>query len=152
MSRESKIINAQEFDTQATISHYESFGWELLSVNGKQITMSRETQNPVYTDLVKHQTEYEDLLARMRALPRPIAPAAIVPFDLGKCFKLLLCLIIPGVAYTVYKILKYKNYKEALAVYEQELSDYNSKKADLISKMEAVALESRGIFFSRREG
>ncbi len=151
MSRESKIINAQEFDTQATISHYESFGWELLSVNGKQITMSRETQNPVYADLVKHQTEYEDLLARMRALPRPVAPAAIVPFDLGKCCKLLLCLIIPGAIYIVYKSVQHKNYKQAYAAYMQEVSFFESKKAELISKMEAVALESRGIFFSRQE-
>ncbi len=151
MSRESKIINAKEFDTQATISHYESFGWELLSANGNQITMSRETQNPVYTDLVKHQAEYESLLGKLRTLPYPVAPQRPVPFELGKCFRMLLCLIVPGIAYIVYKTVKHKKYKEALAVYEQELADCNRRRADLIAKMEAVALESRGIFFSQKE-
>lgn len=151
MSRESKIINAKEFDTQATISHYESFGWELLSVNGQQITMSRETQNPVYADLVKHQAEYESLLEKLRSLPYPVVPQRPVPFNLGKCFKMLLCLIVPGIAYIVYKTVKYKKYKNAFAVYEQELSHYNETRAELIAKMEAVTLESRVIFFSKKD-
>ena len=151
MSREAKIINAKEFDTQATISHYESFGWELLSVNGQQITMSRETQNPVFSELVKHQTEYENLLGKLRGLPYPVEPQRPIPFQLGKCFKMLLCLIVPGIAYIVYKAVKHKKYKDAYAVYQQEISDYNKKRADLIAKMEAVALESRAIFFSQKE-
>ena len=40
MSRESRIFNVAYFqNTQEVISQYESFGWELLSVNGDQLTI-----------------------------------------------------------------------------------------------------------------
>ena len=113
MSRESKIITAQEFDTQVTISHYESFGWELLSINGKQITMSRETQNPVYTDLVKHQSSYEDLLGRLRAMRAPQPPVKPNRFSFSTWFLTLILFVIPCVAYTAYKIVKHYKYKNA---------------------------------------
>ncbi len=151
MSRESKIINAQEFDTQKTVSHYESFGWELLSINGAQITMSRETQNPVYTDLVKHQSKYEDLLAKFRALPAPQAPVKKAPFSIKTWFISLICLVVPCVIYTVYKIVQHSNYKTAFQNYTSELAEYNRKRTEILNEMETVALESRGIFFSRKD-
>ena len=47
MSREAKIFEPNVWGVQETITHYEAFGWELLSINGKQIVMSRE--NYLYT-------------------------------------------------------------------------------------------------------
>ena len=71
MSRESKILRAGIYDAETTIQHYESFGWELLSLNGTQITMSRETQNPVYAELVKSQAKYEALYAKYNSIQNP---------------------------------------------------------------------------------
>ena len=85
MSRESKIIRTSIYDAEKTIYHYESFGWELLSINGEQITMSRETQNPVYTDLVKSQAKYESLMQEYQGLQNPVAPAKPAPFKFGTC-------------------------------------------------------------------
>ena len=151
MSRESKIISAQEFDTQKTIFQYESFGWELLSINGTQITMSRETQNPVYTDLVKHQSQYEDLLAKLRAMPVPKAPANHAPFSLNTWFISLICLVLPCVIYTVYKIVQHSKFNAATAAYTAEVAAYNAERAKIMEQMESIALESRGIFFSKRD-
>ena len=39
MSRESKILKVGAFGAEKTVYHYESFGWELLSLNGDTITM-----------------------------------------------------------------------------------------------------------------
>lgn len=149
MSRESKLITAKEFDTQTTITHYESFGWELLSINGNQITMSRETQNPVFTDLVKHQAQYETLLQKYRSLVSPIAPVKPHPFSFKTCFLTFVLLVLPCVAYVTYKIIKKKKYNEAFANYDAELTAYIAKKNELLKQMEDVALESRGIFFSQ---
>lgn len=151
MSRESKIITAEEFDTQKTISHYESFGWELLSINGTQITMSRETQNPVYTELVKHQSQYETLLARLRALPMPRAPKEHAPFSFKTWFISLICLVIPCIVYTVYKIVEHSNYKNEYEEYSKKLATYKAECITILNEMDAVALESRGIFFSKKD-
>ena len=61
MSKESRIIKAGPHGTQATITDYECFGWEVLSINGADIIMSRETQNPVYAELVKAQASTSDI-------------------------------------------------------------------------------------------
>ena len=151
MSRESRIITAVEFDAQKTISHYESFGWELLSINGTQITMSRETQNPVYTELVKHQSQYETLLARLRALPIPCAPKERAPFSFKTWFISLICLVIPCIVYTVYKIVEHSNYKNEYEEYSKKLATYKAERTMILNEMDAVALESRGIFFSKKD-
>ena len=150
MSRESKIITANQFDAEKTIYHYESFGWELLSINGNQITMSRETQNPVYQDLVKHQAKYEELLQKYRVVAMPCAPTRPNPFSIGTWFKTLICLIIPCVVYTTYKIIQNNKYKQALAIYIEELAQATAKKSQILKEMENVALESRTIFFSKQ--
>ena len=150
MSRESKIITAKEFDTQGTISHYESFGWELLSINGNQITMSRETQNPVYTDLVKHQSEYENLLQQFRDMPIPVAPAKPKRFSIKTWFISLIFLVVPCILYTAFKIFYYSKYKKALENYTADFARYNQEKSNIFKKMEEVALESRVIFFSKQ--
>ena len=94
MSRESKILRTSVYDAEKTIYHYESFGWELLSINGEQITMSRETQNPVYTDLVKSQAKYESLMQEYQGLQNPVAPAKPAPFKFGTCLLLLVLAVL----------------------------------------------------------
>ena len=150
MSRESKIIVSDQFDAQKTICDYESFGWELLSINSNQITMSRETQNPVYPDLVKHQAKYEELLKKYKAIAMPLYPKKPAPFRIGTWFKTLLCLVIPCVIYTTCKIIQNNKYKKALAEYSAEMVQATAEKSQLMEEMEKVALESRTIFFSKQ--
>ena len=150
MSRESKIITASEFNAEKTIYHYESFGWELLSINGNQITMSRETQNPVYQDLVKHQAKYEALFKEYKTVAMPYSPKKPYPFSIATWFKSLLCLIVPCIVYTTYKIVQNNKYKQALAKYNEELAQATAKKSQLMEEMEEVAIKSRTIFFSKQ--
>lgn len=63
MSRESKIFSVgTKAEVSEKVKDYESFGWELLSINGLDVSMSRETQNPVYVHLVKKENEYEETI------------------------------------------------------------------------------------------
>ena len=167
MSRESKILFPGPWGTQATISHYESFGWELLSLNGKQITMSRETQDAVYPDLVKHQAAYEAKVEEFNntmppKLPHPpVAPVRNKPFSFGTCLLLLLLGLVPGALYIAYKVSKSKEYKLAVAAHEnavelhkKECADLNQahaeKLAQIEAEMKAIVEESHAIFFSKR--
>lgn len=167
MSRESKILKAGPWGAQATISHYESFGWELLSLNGDQITMSRETQDEVYADLVKHQAAYEQKMNEYMATKAPVFPAAPkapdapVPFSLGTCAILLLLAILPGALYIAYKVNKKREYEEAMQKHEEakaahkkkctEMTNaYNATRANLEDEMKAIVEESHAIFFSKR--
>lgn len=142
MSRESKIISAQEFDTQKTIFQYESFGWELLSINGTQITMSRETQNPVYTDLVKHQSQYEDLLAKLRAMPVPKAPANHAPFSLNTWFISLFASFFPALSILFTKLFSTQNSMQQPQLTLQKLQRTMQKEQRLWSKWKALLLKA----------
>lgn len=150
MSRESKIIYASVLGAQETISHYESFGWELLSLNGNQITMSRETQNPVYADLVKLQAQYEAKEAEYKTLIAPVAPVAPPKVDFQTCLITFVCLVIPFAVYVTYKVLQAKKYKEKLAEYTASFESYNRKRKDIIDNMNSIALEGRAVFFSKQ--
>ena len=150
MSRESKILNAGVFSAQETISHYESFGWELLSLNGSQITMSRETQNPVYSDLVKNQAKYEELTLKYLSISDPSAPARPTEFAFGTCFLLLALAVVPGVIYIAYKINRHNAYKEAMQRYQDEKHEADKNRASILEQMKQVALNSRATFFSRQ--
>ena len=150
MSRESKILNARVHNAEKTIQHYESFGWELLSLNGSQITMSRETQNPVYPDLVKSQAKYESLLEQYAAVRNPIAPAKPADFSLGTCFVLLLLAVVPGALYIAYKVKKNNDYKAQLNEYSSAMRAADNKRSALIAEMERVALDSRANFFGKQ--
>ena len=141
MSRESKIFTSNAYQNpQTLISNYESFGWELLSINGNQITMSRETQVDCYTDLVKYQSQYEQKLEELLAIKDPAAPA---PISGGVCFITFLLAIVPLALYLTYKIKKKRAYKETVAQNAAE-------RAQLIKEMDEIALQSRGVFFSKR--
>ena len=150
MSRESKIMTAIEWETQETISHYEAFGWELLSINGKQITMSRETQNPVYTDLVKYQAMYEECLEKYRKVPKPEKPIAPPPYSIGTGFITFILAVVPFVIYTAYKVNQRNKYKEAMLEYEKQYQEYKDKRAALVEEMKSIVLQSRTVFFSKQ--
>ena len=150
MSRESKILNAYDWGTQETIAHYEAFGWELLSLNGNQITMSRETQNPVYTDLVKLQSKYEEKVNEYYALVPPTAPIKPARVKAKTCFYALICLVVPLVVYVTYKVLQFKKYNENLAAYNSEMDKYNAKRKQLREEMEKIVLDGRVTFFSKQ--
>ena len=141
MSRESRIFNTNAFlDPQTLISHYESFGWELLSLNGNQVTMSRETQVDCYSDLVKYQYQYENNMNELLAIKDPIAPAHISG---GICFFTFILAIFPFALYLNYKIKQKKAYKEQIA-------ENAAKRRNLLEEMENIALTSRGVFFGKR--
>ena len=141
MSRESRIIQVEAFqNSQDVISKYESFGWELLSINGSQLTMSRETQVDCYPELVKYQAQYEDKLKEYMAVIDPVRPN---PISFGACFWLFILAIFPLAIYLTFKI---KNKK----AYEETISNNNALRAKLKADMDAIALESRGVFFSKR--
>ena len=150
MSRESKIIHANLHSAEKTIYHYESFGWELLSLNGNQITMSRETQNPVYTDLVKSQAKYEALMQEYASIRDPNPPARPAEFKLGTCLILLLLAVVPGALYIAYKVKKNQEYKQAVASYESAIAQCKEKRRAIIEEMEKVALDSRANFFAHQ--
>ncbi len=142
MSRESKILTAGPWGAQATISHYESFGWELLSLNGEdQITMSRETQDEVYADLVKHQAAYEQKMNEFRAVEFELP--AEPEFSFPICLILLLIGLIPGIFYIAYKVSCKHDYEEAIKAHYEKLKS-------LKAEMESIASKSRAIFFSKR--
>ena len=150
MSRESKIINGSQWGAEKTIYHYESFGWELLSLNGTQITMSRETQNPVYTDLVKYQAKYEAKIEEYNSVTDPRAPGEPKPFKLKLAFWGVVAFVIPGAAYITYKILENKKYKEALAVHKAEVEKRNERRKKIREEMELIVRDSRATFFSKQ--
>jgi hypothetical protein len=137
-------------------------------MNGSQIVMSRETQDKVYPQLVKHQAAYEEKVAEYNALQKPVsaktpvAPAAPAPISIETCAILFLLLIFPFVLYLVYKIKQKNEYLAALEVhksvldgiaadYQKAMNEYNATKSMLVAKAETIAAESRAIFFGPRD-
>lgn len=140
MSRESKIFTETKLGIGNRVKEYESFGWELLSINGTDVSMSRETQNKVYADLIKFEYKYEALREELAALVRPIKPT---PINILGAFLGILCFIVPGVLYIIYKIKKSKQYQE-------ELSEFELEYKKLLQEIKKVCEESRSTFFSRQ--
>jgi hypothetical protein len=139
MSRESKIFTESKANVSKRVKEYEAFGWELLSINGFDVSMSRETQNKVYADLVKFEYEYENLKEQQHALVVPIPPK---PLKALIAFIGLVCFLLPGVLYIVFKILKKKKYNE-------DLAKYNAEFERLEQEIKKVCESSRSTFFSR---
>ena len=150
MSRESRIFKATIYDTQKTIEHYESFGWELLSIDNKQIVMSRETQNPIYSDLVKAQANYEAKMKEYQAIVDPKEPEKPTPFSIGACFGGLVALIIPGVCYIVYKVKQKNKYNEEFSIYSSQLDNCKETRKKLSNEMKQIAQDSRANFFAKQ--
>ncbi len=151
MSKESRIFSAQLWSAQETVTHYESFGWELLSINGSQIVMSRETQNPVYSELVKYQAIYEDTEATYKNMIAPVRPAPLPPVNYKWAIIGFLCFIIPGALYVAYRVNKKKEYDLAMREYDNRLAKYNSKRQLLLAEMKQTAEQSRAVFFSKND-
>ena len=150
MSREAKILNIPMQSAQRTIQHYEAFGWELLTINGTQIAMTRETQNPIYDELVKFQTQYETLMVAYLYLTEPKEPKAPHAYSLGVCVSLLLLGIVPGILYIKRFKEESEAYSAALHAYQKQSEEVKRKKSDLWSRIEATVAESRKIFFARQ--
>ena len=150
MSRESRLFKSTILNTQDTISHYEAFGWELLSINGDQITMSRETQNPVYSDLVKYQAIYEQIAEEYARLQPPVMPIAPPKIDAKTCLISFVCFVLPCVAYLTYKFIQKKKYNEEMEYYNQRYNAYMNKRNELRAKMDDTVLQSRAVFFSKQ--
>jgi hypothetical protein len=144
MSRESKIFDVTEKKhIKNKVRDYESFGWELLSINGLDVSMSRESQSPVYAELVKFEYEYEELVSQQEELyhRRPIKPA---PFNFVLALLLLVIFVLPGVVYIVLAIMKNKKFKQDYEVWDLEMRKLEGEKR-------RVCNESRSTFFSRQE-
>lgn len=151
MSRESKILSVGTLGADSVVHHYESFGWELLCLNGEQIAISRETKNPVYNQLVAYQTEYEAKLAEYNRLPVPKAPASPDPFKWGTFFLRLLLFIVPGVLYVISKKKELRAYEDDKTLYDDAVIQYNEKRDALLTEMTRITTESRALFFGSQE-
>ena len=151
MSKESKIFSASLWSAQDTVTHYESFGWELLSINGSQIVMSRESQNPVYSDLVKYQAIYEGLEAEYKSVQAPVRPMPLKPVNIKGAIIGFLCFIVPGALYVAYRVNKKKEYDAVMEDYRNKYAAYEAKRADILNKMQETATKSRAIFFSKQD-
>ena len=152
MSRESHIFNAGLFGAQQTISDYECFGWEVLSINGNQIVMSRETQNPVYPDLVKAQSKYEETLAALSAhlTNEPRFTATYTPIKPSTCFWTFIFFVIPCAIYVGYKYYQKSCYNKAYAAWQLSHNQWAAKKNSLIDQLKKIALDSRVNFFAKK--
>ncbi len=164
MSRESKIIDVETSSLaylsstrlsgtkyqQDIIQAYESFGWELLGINGDQISMSRETQNPVYAELVQYQAQYEAKIAEIKALGFVDEPEEPDEFDLETFGICLICLIVPALVYAGIKIGQRCAYKKKMEEYELAVAELEKKKNIIREEMKKIALDSRATFFSKQ--
>ena len=142
MSRESKIFSVdQKREVPKRVKENEAFGWELLSINGFDVSMSRETQNKVYHQLVKYEYEYETLREEQDNLYFPKTPFA---FSITLMLLLLIIFVVPALIYIslfIYFRLKYN----------REYSEYVSQYDVLEEKIKKVCDQSRTVFFSRNE-
>lgn len=149
MSRESKILKSGAFSAEKTIYHYESFGWELLSLNGDTITMSRETQNPVYADLIRNEAKYEQLVRDYNGVRYPKKPEKPAPFLLKRCCILLLLMVVPGALYIAYKVKQNNDYKANLAEYNNAIARCEKEKQEIMTKIDRLLMDSRATFFGQ---
>ncbi len=150
MSRESKIIKASQYSVEKTVQIYESFGWELLSLNGNQITMSRETQNPVYDELLKFQIKYEQKAEELKTITYPEKPLPPKPIDKRTCLIAFVCLIFPGVLYLRAKLQEKEKYRLAMEAYQAAVAQCEEKKAAIRAEIEQIVGDSRATFFAKR--
>lgn len=142
MSRESKIFTCEsKVVIGQRVKEYEAFGWELLSINRFDVSMSRETQNTVYAELVKFEYRYEALQEELALLEsqRPVEPTK---FDAGTFLLCFILLIFPAVIYAVYK----NNQRDAFTV---AINAYSKKHKHLRDQIKDVCDQSRTVFFSR---
>jgi hypothetical protein len=151
MSRESKILRPGEMGLEKVIHHYESFGWELLSITGDAIALSRDTQNPVYTTLVRNEIKYNKLVKEYNEMQPPVAPEAPEPFRLGACLLRLILLLIPGFVYIRRKRQEKLQWEASMARYNKALDRYEESKKEALDNIAKLLKESRATFFARQK-
>lgn len=151
MSKESKIIYASHFrKTPAElIDDYESFGWNLLSVNGEKIKLWRKAQTPFYTDLVKLEAEYEQKTEELNAMVPPVMPQKPSPVNPLICVVTFACFVIPCAVYTGYKIYQNKQYNEAMEQYQAEWNEFSARQSAVISQINQIVQDSRATLFGK---
>ncbi len=150
MSRESKIFSEPKALINKRVREYESFGWELLSINGTDVSMSRETQNKVYVELVKYEYEYEALREKLSYMRPPVAPSRPRQFDYKLCLILLLIFILPGAGYITYKVIEYNKYKESMELHNQAMASFKADYQVLEQEIKRLCEHSRAVFFSKQ--
>jgi hypothetical protein len=142
MSRESKIFTSPTKQVIGKrVKEYESFGWELLSINGLDVSLSRETQNSVYADLVKYEYQYDVLREEQSSLVIPRVPSS---FSFAMFLILLLIFVIPAILYVALVIWNKKKYTDSMAHYQSEFDR-------LEKEIKKVCDDSRSVFFSRQK-
>lgn len=141
MSRESKFFSVPDRKTMTEkVKELECFGWELLSVSGLNVTMTRETQNKVYPELVRYEYEYEALNEELNKLHEPISPF----FNVFLFIILTILFILPGILYLIYYLYSKQKY---MRLY----NEYSSKYDQLSQQIKEICDKSRIIFFSPQE-
>ena len=138
MSREAKIVESSVFKAQTTIKHYECFGWELLNYQDARISLTRETQNPKYKQLVAYEKKYESLVKKLKAMSFQHCE----PISVGLTILLSLFFLVPGIIYLTYKIIQLKNDKEAYDEYLQEQQDLKDEIQEVLKKSRKLFFES----------
>lgn len=151
MSREAKIIKPGAWDIEQTVSHYESFGWELLSIDRDSVVMSRETQSPVYDALLKNEAKYQKLIDEYMGITYPDAPEAHKPFRFGKFLVLFILGVLPGFIYACHKRRQKKRHKKALKRYQKMIEIRDEEKQELLERIEQLVLNSRATFYAKRK-
>ena len=151
MSREAKIIKPGAWDIEQTINHYESFGWELLSIDQDSVVMSRETQSPIYDALLKNEAKYQKLINEYMEMTYPEAPEAHKPFRFGKFLVLFILGVLPGFIYACRKRRQKKNHKKALQRYQKMIEIRDGEKQELLERIEQLVLNSRATFYAKRK-
>ena len=139
MSRESKII-AMTPNFAVSVKQLEAFGWELFSIADRWIVLSRETQNPVYDELVAHEKKCDSKLNELLSLHAPLEPK---PIKKPLCVLLFCLLVFPGVLYLRYKKAEKAKYDAALAAHTQRTDE-------LSDEIKHITEESRSIFFAKQ--
>ena len=151
MSRETRIMECGSWDSQTVISHYESFGWEVLSINEGNVVMSRETQNAVYPELVKLQAAYEAKKNEYDSMRlTATTPEEVPPIKLSYCLIGFVACVFPFVLYMVYKYKQKEKYNELLEQYNAEVAAFNKKREGVWQEMEDILRKGHDTFFARQ--
>ena len=151
MSREAKILKPGEMGLEKTVHHYESFGWELLSLSGDTIALSRDTQNPVYTTLVRNEIKYNKLVKEYNEMQPPVPPMEHARFKFGKFLLLFILGVVPGIIYIGCKIKHKRQNEAANAKYQRDLERFDESKAEALDVIAKLLKESRATFFARQK-
>ncbi|MDR3293162.1 MAG: hypothetical protein LBT20_03555 [Clostridiales bacterium] len=177
MSRESKIIDCETQEQKQITYDNESFGWELLSISENRITMSRETQNPIYNELLKFEIEYRDITKEIektkkekkefeKTKPNEISSGVAIGIILliatticiliaftanYKIAWIIMSVVLIGffIAYLLYKRKQINENEKELKLFNTKINEYNQKINLLNKNRKKVCEDSRTTLFSK---